>query len=280
MGTSSSFGGPKGRIPLLPPFAPNEPGDDQDQDNNKENEGETGSSDSAPNESPQEHLLSGNYAGAKQSLSRYAKGEPGYSVGNASRSYVRSLGGARKAARSSTNGRRAVSAFGGFLGSVAREGITQTLRNLGLGNLLGEPSSVVFASIIDAIAPIGTSNEEADARQAIIDALDKLYDKFQLEDDNLNKLDSLNASDIREAILDSIKAYIYERWLQELSLCLEKNSLTPGDAIRKEADMKEYIFTTVNYDFEDQDVLTMNFTDGSGKRLIENIFQEAYQTLE
>ncbi|GAA0893637.1 hypothetical protein GCM10009122_33160 [Fulvivirga kasyanovii] len=277
MGTSSSFGGPKGRPSLLPPWADEDSVDNIQTDNEEEKDksNETNSS-----ETTEEDKLSGNYAGAKNSLSRYVNGGSGSSVRNASKSYVRSLGGAKKATRSSSSGKRAVSAFGGFLGNVARDGINQTLRNLGLGDLIGESASVVFAGIVDAIAPTGTSNEEADARQAIVDALNMLYDKYELADDNLSKLDALNATDIREAILDSVKAYIYERWLQELSLCIEKHSLTPGEATRKETEMKEHIKAAVDYDFEDQDVLNMDFAEGSGKELIENIFYEAYQTLE
>ena len=278
MGTSSSFGGPKGRPLLLPPWADEESGDN-DQNDNDESEGDN-SKESDSSENPEEDKLSGNYLGAKKSLSRYVNGDSGYSVRNASKSYVRSLGGSIKATRSSSSGKKVALAFGGFLGNVAKNGISQTLRDLGLSDLLGEPAGVVFAGIVDAIAPSGASNEEADARQAIIDALDLLYDKYELADDDINKLDSLSESDVREAILNSIKAYIYERWLQELSLCIEKNSLTPGEATRKETEIKEHVNSAVDFDFEDRDVLNMEFTKGGGKNLIENIFQEAYQTLE
>jgi hypothetical protein len=272
MGTSSSYGGPKGKSPLLPPWAQ---GDDSDKENDQgPQEDQESSSDSADDQ------VSGDYSGAKSSLSRYINDQPGYTVKNASRSYVKSLGGAKKASRSSTSGKRVVSSFGGFLGSVARDGIEKTLTDLGLQYLIGEKANVIFAGIIDAIAPIGTTNEEADARQAIIDTLDKLYDKYELDDNNVEKLDSLTENDIGKAVLDSIKAYIYERWLQELSLCIEKNSLTPGEALKKETDIKEHIISSVEYDFEGKNLLNMDFIHGEGKDLIENIFQEAYQTLE
>jgi len=270
MGTSSSFGGPKGKSPLLPPWAtsPDNSNNDNDQD------------DQESSNDPTENAVSGDYSGAKRSLSRFSNDQPGYTVKNASRSYVKSLGGAKKASLSSSSGKRAVSSFGGFLGNVARGGIEKTLTDLGLQDLIGKSANVIFASIADAIAPIGSTNEEADARQAIIDTLDKLYDKYDLDDNNIQKLDSLNESDIGDALLDSIKAYIYERWLQELSLCIEKNSLTPGEALKKESDMKEHIISSVEYDFEDRNLLNMDFTKGEGKDLIENIFQEAYKTLE
>lgn len=274
MGTSSSFGGPKGKSPLLPPWAPN--GDSPDSDNN-DNDPEKGD---APKKENNENDLSKNYSGAKRALSRYINNATGITVKHAARSYVRSLGGAKKASRSSSGGKRAIANLGGVLGSIASRGLEQTLTNLGLQDLIGKSAEIVFAGIVDAIAPVGTTNEEADARQAIIDALDKLYDKFKLDDNNINKLDSLSESDIKEAILDGIKAYIYERWLQELSLCIEKNSMTPRDAIKKEADIKEYISSSVEYDFVDVDVLNIDFSQGSGKETIENIFQEAYQTLE
>ncbi|WP_421870172.1 Qat anti-phage system associated protein QatB [Marinoscillum sp.] len=273
MGTSSSFGGPKGKSPLLPPWA-------QDVDSDSEDNNDTGSDQPIESEADsQENEIFGDYSSAKRSLSRFINDRPGYTIKSASKSYVRSLGGAKNASRSSSSGKRAVASFGGFLGNVAKQGVEQALTDLGLQDLIGETSEVVFAGIVDAIAPNGSTNEEADARQAIIDTLDKLYDKFELED-NINKLDSLSEADIKEAVLDSVKAYIYERWLQELSLCIEKNSLTPSDAIRKEADIKEHIKSSVEYDFEDYDVLNMDFTQGDGKNLIESIFQEAYQTLE
>lgn len=289
MGTSSSYKGPKNRSPLLPPWAPPVP-DEEEPDSPNENDpaqkndeeepnGETTSTTGpSPQDEPAE--ITGNWGGAKGYMSKLAAGNSGYNLSNAAKSYVKAIGGANKASKAARTGKTATARLGNFLRSVSENGFDETLRRFGLADLIGQPVEKVFASIVDLIAPSGATNEEADARAAVLEALETLYLQFELEDGNLAKLDSLGELDIQTALLDCCKAYIYEKWLQQLGIALEKKAFTPNEALAKEIEAKNFIKESVNYDFEGKSILSLDFSRGEGRLIIDNIFNEAYLILE
>ncbi|WP_191906957.1 Qat anti-phage system associated protein QatB [Adhaeribacter soli] len=234
----------------------------------------------SPSINPQNPEETGNWGGAKGYMAKTASGSSGYTISKGAKAYVKAMGGARKASRAARVGKTSTARLGNFLRSISENGFEETLRRYGLADLIGQPAAKVFASIADLIAPSGATNEDANTRAAVLDALENLYVQFELENDDLTKLEALGEQDIRIAILDCCKAYIYEKWLQQLGLAIERKAITANEALAKEQEAKNFIKEAVNYDFENKSLLNMDFSRGEGKLLINNIFTEAYLILE
>lgn len=302
MGTSSSYGGPTGRNPLLPPWAQdgggappdlsppegNQPPEGPPPDGNPpgvpEN-GETPPADTPPTSPPAPppavRLPSVSWAAAKRGLTGYtsSRGDRGR-LRSAANRYVGARGGGRTAARSAQAGRTATTRIGGFLSGVASSGFTDTARALGLSAVLGRNVDQVLAAIANALAPEGATQEEAVARQAVNDTLSYLYERYGLADGDLTKLDAMDRAGVVEAVAVSVTAYVYHRWVQELGGKLEENAYTAEEAVRLERDVRAFIEETVQLDMTRIDPLTLDWGGPEGQRFVEQIFTDAYEMLE
>jgi len=151
---------------------------------------------------------------------------------------------------------------------------------LGLARLVGQPAEAVVAALLDVLAPAGATLEEAAARKAATEALWALYDRFGLEDGDLGKLDRMDRGTVAEMIEVSVVTYIYGRWLQELGERLESRSVSDQEAVTLERQVKEYVKETVKLDLAKADVLGVDWAGAAGRRLVEQVYQEAYSFLE
>ena len=293
MGTSSSYGGPTGANPLLPSWAQPDaevpsvtPADDTSSDTD----------DSPADDAPAEDSEDGNqsstdptinrpvdFRGAKSTMTRWVNGGGGGGrdgVGHVGRNYVAARGGARGAAAAAPAGRSSTANLGSFLSSVARSGLAATVRSLGLGELTGRSASEVFAEIANHLAPSGATLEEATARRAVDEALLSLFQRYELAEADLSELNRMDADGVRDAVELSVAAYIYYRWLQELSDRVEANAVSANQAVKLERQVKDYVRQTVRLDLREIDVLNVNWTGPDGGGLVERIYLEAYGLLE
>ncbi|KUJ55634.1 Qat anti-phage system associated protein QatB [Chryseobacterium aquaticum] len=295
MGTSASNGGPKGSPPLLPDwYNPSPPdGDDQEapQDGNNDSDGEndaTNNNDPENTDSPEQNNSdapnqtnqSTDWAKSKGALTRIAKSTSGSSIQKAGRKYVSGLGGRRGATRAAAQGRITGGKYASFLGAIASGGINNALQNLGLHNLLGRSSEEICLAIADAIAPIGSTNDEAIARDALISTLDSLYNKLQENGNDFTNVDSLSLDQIKETLIDYVSNYVFNKWMYELGNAIEKGSVTESDAINLEIEVRDLIYAETFEYYRDIPVETFNISDSSNNAMIEEIFQTAYSTLE
>lgn len=285
MGTSSSYGGPTGNNPLLPPWAqpnsppplppggvtppvPVQPAPTQIPT--------PPTAPASPTAAPQF-----NFRRAKVAMTRFVTGGGGrQGVSRAAKAYVGARGGSRGSARAATAGRAATQNFGSFLSSVASRGAEAALRDLGLSSFAGKPAAQVLAEIANRLAPNGATLEEAAARRAMDDALFSLYERYDLEDGNLSRLEAMDASAIREAVQESICSYIFHRWLQELGDRIEQKAVSADQAVGLEREVRDYVRDAVKLDLSQVDVLTMDWKSPAGSGLVERVFQEAYSLLE
>lgn len=308
MGTSKSYGGPGDRTPLLPSWAQPlasavDPGVIPDDPSQQQAPGEStqgsagmetptstdipGSNDEVPRDStpaaqsgppavPGGALAP--WRAAKVSLGKTVSGGSRRDYAAAASGYVRARGGSRQAARSARSGRASVVALGGFLTGVVTRGADATLRALGLGAFVGENVTVAFAAIANVLAPAGASLEEAAARVAIMDVLERFY--ALLEDGGLQRLESLTQADLRQAIKDSVGAYIYHRWLQELGRQIEVKAISASHAVRLEREVQAYVRALVDLNLATLDPLNVAWDGDEGDLFVEQIYQEAYLMLE
>jgi hypothetical protein len=297
MGTSASNSGPKRNTELLPTWAANpsdgnngqdgDDGADEGNDNDgseTEASGSTDTNSSNPNQSeetPASHAppITGNWGAAKGALSRYAKGTTGSSLKKAARSYVKTLGGSSKATKASGAGISTGGVFINFISGVSRNGYQETLRQYGLADCLGKSSEEVLAKIADRIAPIGSTNDEAIARNAVLISLDALYEKLLNEGKDIDALGSLDEQTLKNSVEEFVGTYIFKKWVYEVGLAIEKNELTEKEAISLEKEIKIFVRDEVRSALRDKDIIKLDLNAGEGKRIVENIFELAYSTI-
>jgi len=279
MGTSTSHGGPGDGPGLLPDWAelPAGPGPDGEPPNEDAPEGaeENGNVLPVPASPPPR-----NWQNAKTQLTRWAGDGGRGSLGAAARSYVGGHGGAARAARSSSSGRSATIALGGFLADVGRRGLGPALRDVGLSRLVGQDAATVLAGIADRLAPVGDTQESACARRAVNDVFAGLYEQIIEAGGDLAVLEGLDAEAIAATVEQSVSAYIYYRWLAELGLSIEKGAISEAKAIDLEYQMKQYVTDCVALAFEDVDLLRCDWSSPDIQATISGIYEQAYRILE
>lgn len=279
MGTSASNNGPKKNSSLLPSWATEPNGNSSDGENQNNGNEKTPENGSETSENPISPSSTGNWGAAKGALSRYIKGTNGSSLRKASRRYVKTLGGASKATKAAAKGVATGGAFFNFVSGVSNNGFAKTLEQFGLSDCIGKSSEEVLARIADKIAPIGSTNDEAIARDAILETLDFLYEKLLDEGKSLDALESLDEKTMKDSVVEYISTYIFKKWLYEVGLAIEKNELSEKEAIGLEKEIKEFVRDETILALKDKNILTINPTDGDSKRIIENIFELAYSTI-
>lgn len=294
MGTSSSYRGPTGRNPLLPPWAPDPPepeiddeespeqdGDDE-QSPEQNNDNEAGEQQKDPPEKkPAPVLPVVSWSGAKGIVSRIANGRPpSGSWKSAFRSYMRAHGGSRTAARSAISGRATTARLGSFLSDVIRDGIVTAARNIGLTEYLGRDAQSLLAAFIDLLAPDGALLEEAIARKALAETLSELFDRYDVEGEGISALDKVDAESMKDIITLSITNYTYERFEQELVNCIERGSVSEDDANQLADEAKGFITGMVEIDIENIDVATFDWNGAEGRAFVEDLYRMAYSFLE
>jgi len=300
MGTSSSYGGPTGGNPLLPPWAqqpvepapvPNEPAAENDETNN--NTEPSDDRDPVNDEGDAPFVLtataprresrgptSGHWNSAKGNMTRFAGGGGRRNLSKAGSSYVRARGGSRGAASSSGASRGSTARLAAFLTDVAARGTTAAVTALGLSVVVGQSAEIILAAIAEALAPDGALLEDSVARQAVDDVLLVLFERYDLQEGSMNNLDAMDAGAVRELIVLSIAQSIYLRWLDDLGKCIETGAATTNDALRLEREVKDYVRETLALDLQSHDVLRIDWKGREGQGIVDRIYEEAYGFLE
>ncbi|MFD2826499.1 Qat anti-phage system associated protein QatB [Leeuwenhoekiella polynyae] len=276
MGTSKSGSGIPGSSPLLPDWAPpaspppteEEQQDVQDDNNEKVNPDIT------------IHESTGNFQSVKSNFTKYINNPSRTTFKTAIRNYIHKTGGVKKATTSAAVGINIGRGYISFLNNLSSQGVSETLSQLGLTSHIGRSSEEVLAIIADKIAPVGSTNDEAIARAAVIIATQKLYERLEEDGQDLNSLDFLNITLIKEVVIEYVIAYIFKKWVYEAGMALEKNKLSENKAIELEHQMKDFIRQEVKVGIESANLKDFDLAQGSGRDLVTDIFELAYTTLE
>ena len=121
--------------------------------------------------------------------------------------------------------------------------------------------------------------EEAVARKAVNDVLRELYKECD-ESGGLEALDDLSSERVTDALEQSVAGYVYERWLQELGLSIERGEVSEAKAVSLEREMKGFLRATVQLELEDKNVLAIDWAGTEGRQLIDALYLDAYSMLE
>lgn len=289
MGTSSSHSGPGDGPGLLPSWATGEgdagapAGSGGDVDTNDSAEGDDGQSDASQptGPTPVAPTPPKHWRSAKSGMTRNVRsGRGGAGLRSAGSGYVRAKGGSRRAASSATSGRAASRQVGGFLSSAVRSGIQHALDSIGLREVVGQSFDRVLARLVDELAPAGSTKEEAAARRATIEVLEFLYETVIGEDGDLSALEQMDQETVEEAVTRSVSGYIYNRWLDELGLSIEKGAVNEAVAVRLEREVKEYVELCVALELDGKSVIEIDWGGREGRRIIDRVYRDAYALLE
>ncbi len=283
MGTSSSGLGPKGRTPLLPNWATGG-GQMPEKDDIQIQESDSSAGDYSNDGEHSNYGTINDYADTlrtvKSAIKRISNNRNGTTFKKAAKDYIKRIGGHKKATLASGAGVSTGSHYLGFFGNVANRGLEQTLRDYDLTDCIGKSTEEVFAKVANKIAPTGATNDEAIARAAVMMAFDNLCEKFIERDQDIASLDQLDEETLKDAVIEFISAYIFKKWVYEAGLALERNDLSEVDAIELENEMKYFVAEEVRLSFGKMDIKTMDITQDGGKKVIQDIFDLAYSTLE
>lgn len=285
MGTSASNGGPKGAPPLLPdwyddaPPAPTPPPPDPppapDKDPQEPGEPLAPGPPPLPPDTPTK-----DWKDSKGALTRYSNNTSGSSGRKAAGKYLNSLGGSRAATRAAAQGIRIGSQYAGFLGSLASNGVNGTLISLGLADFIGRTPEDICAAIADKIAPIGSTNDEAIARDALITTLDALYTQILEAGGDLTSLGSLSPEMVKETMMSYVSNFIFTKWMYELGNAVERGNITEYAAVALEREVQDLIQAETIERFRDRDITQLDLNNTDNTALITEIFEIAYSTLK
>ncbi len=287
MGTSKSSGGPTGSNSLLPPWAPEldpQPEPARDGRNEPEDGGDdgdvTGQDAPAPRltDPPPWRSVLGQ---ARQLASSGATGGSArIRARSVARNYVRSRGGAWKAAQGSVAGRSAGPRIGGFLADVARHGVDQALRNLRLDAYIGGSADDLLIGVADRLLPPPNSPDEAAAYKAGLEAFYDLLQQYDALEEGINALDALDADGIQHAIEHFIARYITADLLSRLSQRVEDGSSTVERCDKILREIRSVVLETIRLDFKGRDVLAIDWNGLEGRQFIDRQLLNAYGLLE
>ncbi len=270
MGTSSSNYGPSANTPLLPDW--NENDSDENQGNNDSDENQQ--------ENNNEQPLTGNWSGARRSLGNFSNSPIRSNFNRAISSYVRASGGAKSISKSSHFGKISAGKVITFLNGINQNGFEQAAQSLGIGELQDKSVEQVFNLLADSLSSSGGTDEETIARNAVIEALSKIYEDFDLDNNSLDSLNELSPEQSSQYLGYYINSYIYERWLHELGVKMEEKDISSTNIVNAERLAYDFIQSAVNLKFDDYNLSTANYNTTLGKQIIDEVFVQAYTIIE
>lgn len=256
MGTSSIFNGKKDKNPLLPDDFHNQPdGTDKPQ---------------IPN------LPQVKWQTVKSDMSKYVRsgGQSG-SVKHITKQYVRASGGTKQILREFGTGIRTAHTIGNILYGIKSDGLEKTFRALGI-EYSGKSVHEVFSNLVNVISPFSENKEDIVAKKAAQEALVKIYQFVEANEMSIASLDSMPDILITQGLCEYVSSYIWLKMMNDLESRFEKYMSDTNSALSLENEFKQYIFNTVQIEFNKQsDFLTQDI-----HAALTSIYENCYKVLE
>lgn len=231
MGTSASYGGPKGTNPLIPSWVdtplPGEAAPPADGDGQQAGDGGDGADDGEPDRTPAPSLDPNRLKPLRTAIRTSARsgGSNGQAMRAAARHFVsKSMGGARRGAQRMGVARRAGGRMVQAFSALAAGGATQLARVLQLQSLTGLSATQVWDRLAEFVCSDGGSIDEAIVKAAFCQTLK------QEMDDGLTDLLDANPEQLASFFEHFIGECVIERLSQEGGSLLEQNGVSAATA--------------------------------------------------
>jgi len=277
MGTSSIYGGPSDKNPLLPQgFEDDYLSDDMD-NHDPDNETENGKN-KPDEEENHEGPLKGSWKGTKKAMSQFITGTSS-NKGRIASNYVKASGGSKVASSKAVSGRGTTIQLGKFLSSIVRDGIYKTLESLQI-NYIGKNVETLLSEIVNLISPNSSTKEDAAARNALIEVECKMYEFIVENEMDIKSLDNMNEVMFDEIMGSYVTAYIFEKMLNDLQSRFEKYGDDTQVTLQKEKEFRQFIQISVELKLKDAKLSKLDYQDKSIDRIVRELYAECYSILE
>lgn len=195
--------------------------------------------------------------------------------------YVREhLGGGHSSsynAQATSTGAR----FGGFLAGVQGNGLSQTLIEAGLGNLVGKPAQEVMRGLNEYLIGPGSLLEEDIARWALLDYQNEVLGACQTYTDLESAFASLLGKDNIGAIMKNFFGnYLYRLFKTHFSERIMKAAGSLQIAKERFKLIKDTIALKLKLLTFEQDLSSINWRGADGQRLSQSIFSSVLNIFE
>lgn len=244
MGTSTAYGGPSGRDPLIPSWLGSDGGGAPPGGPPQVPPGDQGqpSPDGAPPAPPRQPIPPAanpnRFTGPRGNFTRFARsgGSDRASLGRAVSQYVSSsAGGSRQAAQRMGTSRAAGTRLVSFLADAQARGAREALRTLNLEALAGRPLPEILIGLADHVCPGAGTVDEGIAREAYVETV------VELTTSGITDLDALSTDQMLTVF------EIYATHAIEARICNDiglKAVTMPADAhaaLRVEAQLRDFV---------------------------------------
>ena len=231
MGTSASYGGPKGANPLIPSWVdtplPSEGAPPAGDGGPQAAGGDDGGKDGAPDRTPAPSLGPNRLTPLRRAIRTSARsgGSDGRAMRAAARHFVsKSMGGARRGAQRMGVARRAGGRLVQALSALAHGGASQLARVFQLQSIAGLSATQVWDRLTDFVCSDGGSIDEAIVKSAFCQTLK------QEMDDGLTDLLDANTEQLASFFEHFIGECVIERLSQDGGSLLEQNGVSAATA--------------------------------------------------
>jgi len=182
--------------------------------------------------------------------------------------------------RIGSSARSAGAKLGGFLSSVATQGLDTTLQEVELGHLIGKSATEICAGLLDILTDSASTLDDHATRKAlsnVFDDLFKLDTPYEDIEQALNQ--SLDEKGIILIMVDFFGYYLYELFCRDFYEDWQKKVGT-DQTKRSLRQVKNCIFAEVESEFANKTIDSIDWSGLAGTSLAEKIMQDTLEIFE
>ena len=282
MGTSQSSGGPVGGVPMVPPWTPDPPSEEEPDSGPGADERDSGSGEEdapiapSPPPAPVPLAPSGRFRGARRALGEYARSGDRNEMTRGIGRYVRTgYGGSTTATRRFGGTATTAGALGGALAALAAGQAAAPGSPLDPALLEGRTATEVMDAVVEAVRPVdGTQDAEAE-RASIRDALSELLTRFP--DADLLSLDA----DQRNYVIERFTAIdVFRRFELDLGKTILEKAPNANAALGRLKEVRDYIKQSVAASFRRLRDAGRTLTSGRIGQMVQDALKETFEVFE
>jgi len=272
MGTSKANLGPKGTPNPIPDWVsdsiPPIPASDSESDEQEDSDNDNG------DEKEEEHSSNMNWSDVRRSFTAFTKKTSKSNFKKFTEKYRKASGGKKGLAKSAHSGKKGAIILVDFLDNVSKLGFEDTLEKYNIGDISLLNAEGSINKIAEIFIELDGTDEGSAASYAAVETINKLYNDYTNNPDEINTLDT---SKISEYLEFYISKYVFERISIEITSALEEKDLSSSDVKGIETQIEYFIEAEVNLKFSESNFSKINLKEKN--KIINKIFEDAYSLI-
>lgn len=192
--------------------------------------------------------------------------------------YVGAMGGAASAAAAASSaGLGTAGALGDFSAGFATEGLTETLKRLDLGNLVGQGRWEVLDGLSEALLDDSSTDRDV-AHFALEKAFSELFPEDAQTYEELEAVE-LNGDDVI-ALIQSFVMWMAYRGVEQMLDQKYADIQDPTELAQRDAEAKARLKSLVRLELVGTDPLKVDWKGPEGQGIIGRVIEAFYQVME